>query len=114
MHQREYWGSKKWRDSYSRRTYVEGWFGVLKNTTATGFHRGSHQFVGLPLVTIVLAMAAATTNLRLLQGWHEKTGSGDLLHPLLQPDKPHYGFTEISQAFAETLKLDSMVKRLAS
>lgn len=43
---RFYWGSNPWRLGYARRTYVEGWFGVLKNTTATGFHCGSYQFKG--------------------------------------------------------------------
>ena len=96
MYQRFYWGSDQWRISYARRTYVESWFGVLKNTSATGFHRGSHQFRGLPLVTIVLSMAAATTNLRLLRAWHEETGLGDPTHPLLQEDDECHGFTQLT------------------
>ena len=103
VYQRSYWGSNSWRLSYARRTYVEGWFGVLKNTTATGYHRGSHQFTGLPLVTIVLAVAAATTNLRLLRAWHEETGLGDVTHPLLQPDEEFHGFTQLTQREATRL-----------
>lgn len=103
MHQRHYWGSKSWRQSYNRRTFVEGWFGVLKNTSSTGFHRGSHQFVGLPLVTLVVAMAAATTNLRLLRTWHERTGLGDTQHPLLQPDEDFHGQYRLTKAQAEQL-----------
>jgi hypothetical protein len=103
IYQRSYWGSASWRLSYARRTYVEGWFGVLKNTTATGYHRGSHQFTGLPLVTIVLAVAAATTNLRLLRAWHEETGLGDVTHPLLQPDEEFHGFTQLTQREATRL-----------
>ena len=103
MYQRFYWGSKQWRLSYARRTYVEGWFGVLKNTTATGFHRGSHQFKGLPLVSIVLAMAAATTNLRLLRAWHDETGLGDTAHPLLKSDAVFFGFTQLSEDQARIL-----------
>lgn len=103
MYQRFYWGSKQWRLSYARRTYVESWFGVLKNTTATGFHRGSHQFKGLPLVTIVLAMAAATTNLRLLRAWHDETGLGDITHPLLQTDAVFFGFKQLTEAEARIL-----------
>jgi hypothetical protein len=102
-YQRFYWGSKQWRLSYARRTYVESWFGVLKNTTATGFHRGSHQFRGLPLVTIVLSMAAATTNLRLLRAWHEETGLGDPTHPLLQEDREFHGFKELTKEEARIL-----------
>jgi hypothetical protein len=103
MHQRYYWGSKSWRQSYNRRTFVEGWFGVLKNTSSTGFHRGSHQFVGLPLVTLVVAMAAATTNLRLLRKWHERTGFGDIQHPLLQPDEGFLGYSRLTKEQADEL-----------
>lgn len=104
VYQRSYWGSKQWRLNYARRTYVEGWFGVLKNTPAIGYHRGSHQFTGLPAVSIVLAVAAATTNLRLLRKWHEETGLGDVTHPLLQPDEEFHGFTQLTQR--EATKLD--------
>lgn len=86
-----------------RRTFVEGRFGVLKNTSTTGFHRGSHQFVGLPLVTLVVAMAAATTNLRLLRTWHERTGLGDTQHPLLQPDEDFLGASRLTREQAEQL-----------
>lgn len=106
IHQRSYWGSNSWRSSYARRTYVEGWFGVLKNTSSTGYHRGSHQFTGLPLVTIVLAVAAATTNLRLLRAWHEETALGDITHPLLQPDEEFHGFTQLTQR--EATRLDDL------
>lgn len=107
MHQRYYWGSKSWRQSYNRRTFVEGWFGVLKNTSSTGFHRGSHQFVGLPLVTLVVAMAAATTNLRLLRTWHERTGFGDTQHPLLQPDEDFHGSTRLTREQAD--EIDALI-----
>ena len=103
MHQRYYWGSKSWRLSYARRTFVEGWFGVLKNTSSTGFHRGSHQFVGLPLVTLVVSMAAATTNLRLLRTWHERTGFGDTQHPLLQPDAEYHGSSRLTKQQADEI-----------
>ncbi|MCB9412999.1 MAG: hypothetical protein H6525_09170 [Actinobacteria bacterium] len=82
-----YWGSPEWRRTYARRTYIEGWFGVLKSETSTDHRRGSHQFRGLALVTLVLACAAATTNKRMLRTWHHHTGLGDPTHPLLQPDQ---------------------------
>ena len=103
LHQRFYWGSRSWRLSYARRTFVESWFGVLKNTSSTGFHRGSHQFVGLPLVTLVVAMAAATTNLRLLRTWHERTGFGDPRHPLLQPDEADFGSSRLTKEQADAI-----------
>ena len=103
MHQKHYWGSDPWRLDYNRRTYVEGWFGVLKNNSATGTRRGSHQYVGLPLVTLVISVAAAVTNLRLLHTWHQQTGFGDERHPLLQPDKPHYGSMNLTKEQAEAI-----------
>ena len=104
MAQRHYWGSKQWRLSYAMRTYVESWFGVLKHTTSTGFHRGSHQFKGLPLVTLVVAVAAATTNLRLLRTWNEETGLGDVTHPLFRPDVPPKGNIELNPDSAKRIK----------
>lgn len=57
----------------------------------------SGEFVGLPLVTLVVAMAASTTNLRLLRKWHEGTGLGDIQHPLLQPDQEDNGNTRMNK-----------------
>lgn len=94
--QPDYWGSKNWYKNFARRTRIEGWFGVLKNGNATGLRKDSHQFRGLPWVTIVLALAAAVTNTRLLRTWHEETGLGDPNHPLLKPDQPFHGFTQLT------------------
>ena len=93
--QTHYWGGPEWRRDYARRTYVESWFGVLKSKTATGLTRGTHQFRGLALVSLVVACAAATTNKRMLREWHDQTGLGDPTHPLLQPDQEFYGFAEL-------------------
>ncbi|MEI8082759.1 MAG: hypothetical protein WCI74_13045, partial [Actinomycetes bacterium] len=101
MSQKDYWGSQKWQESYRRRTYVEGWFGIFKGTSSTGYHRGSHEFRGLPMVSLVLACAAALTNMRVLRSWHAETGLGETTHPLLQPDRPHYGFAELTQEQAQ-------------
>lgn len=55
------------------------------------------------MVSIVVALAAATTNLRLLRRWNEEMGEGDATHPLLQPDQPHHGFAELTKEQAEKL-----------
>ena len=93
--QPQYWGSPEWGRNYARRTYIEGWFGVLKSKSSIDCRRGSHQFRGLALVTLVLACAAAVTNMRMLRKWHHETGLGDPTHPLLQPDQEFYGFTQL-------------------
>jgi len=112
MAQKFYWGSREWMLSYARRTYVEGWFGVLKNSSATGFHRGSHQFTGLPMVSLVFGIAAAATNLRLLVAWNEATGKGDITHPLLRPKSTHFGFTELTEEQARCMK-DQAFRKVA-
>lgn len=94
--QPHYWGTRAWRTAYARRTYIEGWFGTLKGSTATNVHRGIHNFIGLPMSHIVIATAAAITNMRLLRSWHAETGQGDPNHPLLQPDPPRYGHIDLT------------------
>lgn len=103
VHQEHYWGSPNWIKDYARRTFVEGFFGVLKSASATGHRRGTHQFDGLPLVTLVIACAAAVTNMRLLRSWHERTGRGPVDHPLLQPDRPFHGFKELTDIEAAAI-----------
>ena len=103
LNQKHYWGSPAWRLSYNRRTYVEGTFGVFKSATATGHDRGTHQFQGLPLVTISVAVSAAVTNLRLLRKWNEETGLGDPLNPLLIPDPEFHGLLELNAEGAQAI-----------
>jgi hypothetical protein len=112
QYQKEYWGSRRWRRDYNRRTYVEGFFGVLKSSSATDFSRGTIQYIGLPLVTIALTCAAAVTNLRLLRSWHAETELGDEGHPLLLPDEPFHGFTQLSAEGAQYVD-DASVKAMA-
>ncbi|NQU37537.1 MAG: hypothetical protein HQ526_08105 [Actinobacteria bacterium] len=103
MHQKHYWATPAWRKDFNRRTYVEGWFGVLKSATATGLNRGSHQFNGLATSTLIMAAAAAVTNMRLLRTWHTETGLGDETHPLLKPDELFHGFGQITAAQATAI-----------
>ena len=50
----------------------------------------------MPLVSIVIGIAAATTNLRLLQSWHRETTLGDDTHPLLKADLEFNGYKQLS------------------
>jgi len=103
MSQKNYWGSKAWRLNYNRRTYIESCFGVFKSPTGTGHYRGTHQFQGLPLVTIAIAVSAAATNMRLLRSWHEQTALGDPEHQLLIPDAEFFGLKELTQTSARLI-----------
>lgn len=87
-----YWGSRQWQRMYSRRTYVEGCYGNRKNPSTENMRRGLFRSTGIVWANLVISMAAASHNLRMLQNWHERTGLGDPTHPLLQPDQPNYGF----------------------
>ncbi|MGV1004804.1 MAG: hypothetical protein ACOYEV_08555 [Candidatus Nanopelagicales bacterium] len=105
LQQPDYWGSPNWERNFARRTRIEQWFGVLKSSSSTGMRVDSHQFRGLPWVTIVLTLAAAATNVRLLRRWHESSGTGDPTHPLLRPDQPFYGFTQLTAHQAQAIDL---------
>jgi len=66
------------------------------------------------MVSVVVAMAAATTNLRLLRRWHEETGFGDPSHPLLLPDQPHRGFAELTEDQTNALMNEGLGIRKAA
>ena len=87
LHQIHYWGSKAWETMFARRTYVEGSYGGRKNVSTENLRRGLFQSMGLPWANIVVSLVAASYNLRLLQNWHDRSGDGDVNHPLLRRSK---------------------------
>jgi hypothetical protein len=70
--QEHYLGSHKWRASYSRRMYVEGASGNLKNHRTGNIHRGFMQYEGQPLVTLALTAPVVAYNLRELETWYTR------------------------------------------
>jgi hypothetical protein len=91
-----YWGGPAWEAEWSKRTYVEGSYGNRKNASTENLRRGHFRVTGLTLVHILTAMAAASYNLRMLRGWHERTGLGDPDHPLLQAEDEPAMFLRLS------------------
>jgi hypothetical protein len=88
--QEHIWGSHKWRVSYSRRTYVEGCFGNLKNPRTGNLHRGFMQYEGQALVTLTIAAAVVAYNLRELETWYlraSKLNEGEYWETLRTGDK---------------------------
>lgn len=73
--QRDYWGSTEWENMYDLRSAVEAVFGNLKNRGTEDVRRGFMQVVGLPLVTLAFAAAAACYNIRILEKYFRETGS---------------------------------------
>jgi hypothetical protein len=83
--QRFTWGSREWIAAYSRRTYIEGSFGNMKNRNTENLARGWTQLRGLVKTTLMLAALAAATNLRLLRKWAHRVS--DLTDPITRPDR---------------------------
>lgn len=81
--QRHYWGSPTWIKAFNRRSRVEGWFGNLKNDNTEALGRGAFRVMGICKTSIMVAVFAAATNLRLLRAWARRTLGNDDLMPLL-------------------------------
>lgn len=90
--QDDYWGSDDWYLSYGRRSYVEGVFGNLKNPNTENIHRGFIQMVGITNVTLAMAAAAVSYNIREYNNWLERTGQESDL-PLARETEWQHGFS---------------------
>ena len=95
LYQRNYWGSEAWAKVYNLRTYVEGVFGNLKNSSCENLRRGCTRGRGLGWTNLVAALAAASYNERSLLRWHELSGQ-ESDHPLLRRYRTPIGYEPIS------------------
>lgn len=93
LRQRLAWGTLEWILSYSRRTYVEGAYGNLKSAKTENIRRGWCFVWGRAKTTLLLAVAIAASNIRLLRAWSKRTG--DITDPLTTPDPEGHGFEEV-------------------
>lgn len=87
LYQDTYWGSPKHRANYSRRTHVEGFFGVLKGGNSSGKDREGSLYTGLAHESLDATMFAVVSNVRLVRSWHEDTGLGEPESPLLYVER---------------------------
>jgi hypothetical protein len=88
FHQEHYWGSPEWQESYARRTYVEGFFGTLKDAAVANLKRDAYRGDCLGLKLLHVGLCCAVTNLRLARSWNTQTGSRlDLPDVLLAEDE---------------------------
>jgi hypothetical protein len=110
--QREYYGDRRWRYSFNPRSLVEGTFGILKNPSRQRMKRGQNRLPGLVTANLVNALKVAVFNEEQLRAWHENTGLGPADHPLLQPDGPDHGVTQLTQEQAEALDAMHLAKHL--
>ena len=87
VQQEDYWESTELTTSYARRTYIEGYFGTLKDAAVANLVRGSLRGDCLGLKLLRVRFCCAKTNFRLLRKWHSTTGNRlDLPDLLLAPD----------------------------
>lgn len=78
------WGTDAWIETYNRRTFIEGGFGVLRNPAVGALTRGLFCIIGLVKVTLWLAALVAAVNMRALAAWAARTGA-DSIDPALAP-----------------------------
>lgn len=95
IRQRMYWGSDEWITSFNRRTYVEGSYGNMKNSNTENINRGWCCVVGLVKTSLLLAVAVAASNIRLLRGWAKRTG--DITDPMSIPDPDYQPWEEVDE-----------------
>jgi len=81
LRQHERWGSDKWIEKYSCRTFVEGFFGAFQSRDGEGVRRGWIRVVGLTAIALMTALAMVHYNLRIVRKWAQKNDyqSDDIL-----------------------------------
>ena len=75
--------ARDWITAFTRRSRVEGWFGNLKSNNTEALTRGAFRVMGICKTSLMVAVFAAATNLRLLRAWARRTLGNDDLIPLL-------------------------------
>lgn len=95
LRQEHIWGTSAWRESYSRRTHVEGIFGNLRNPDTENLRRGYCRVRGLVKNTLMLSVLVVAANIRLTREWAKHVG--DFSDPLTVPFEENYGFEELDQ-----------------
>lgn len=77
IRQKHPWGSAAWRASYARRNVVEGAAGFLKTAGGGDVKRDHIRVMGLVAHTLLMGLAVAAMNLRLLANHIERTDATD-------------------------------------
>ncbi|MTA15268.1 MAG: hypothetical protein F2534_21975 [Actinobacteria bacterium] len=88
LYQPFYWGSREWQAHYSRRTFIEGVFGNVKNGATENLRRGLFHITGLPLVHLMLAMVNMSYNLRMIENWRQRNLDAGRRREVLPADHP--------------------------
>ncbi len=97
LRQKYRWGSDDWIADFTRRTYVEGGFGELRNPALGALARGKFCVTGIIKVTFMLAALIAASNMRRLATWaatHNIDSDDPALAPVTDDD---WAFEELDQ-----------------
>ena len=81
LRQHERWGSDKWIEKYSCRTFIEGFFGAFQSRDGEAVRRGWIRVVGITATALMTALAMVQYNLRIVRKWARKNNfqSDDIL-----------------------------------
>ena len=103
--QPHYWGSEPWKEAYNQRTYVESVFGSIKNPNTEGLRRGFTNYIGIPMNSLAITLAAVVTNIRhQRKHWADRDDAPD--HPLLAEEPENHGWRALTAQ--ERASLDQM------
>jgi hypothetical protein len=88
LRQHERWGSDKWIEKYSCRTFIEGFFGTFQSRDGEGARRGWIRVVGITAIAVMTALAMVHDNLRIVRKWAQKNNFQSAAYPRSAPPGP--------------------------
>jgi hypothetical protein len=97
LRQRHRYLTREWRRSYGRRTVVERSFGSMKHPANENVHRGWIELMGLVKTAFMLAIAAASQNLRLSLAHIREHDGHDPDDLILSGPETYYGHEETNE-----------------
>ncbi|MGP7960671.1 hypothetical protein ACTVCO_07660 [Sanguibacter sp. A247] len=77
LHQPHRWGTPEWIAAFSRRTAVEGAFGVLKNRDGHAMTRGWTRAIGITANALMVTAAIVQYNIQVIRRWAAKNALDD-------------------------------------
>jgi hypothetical protein len=95
LQQVEYWGSEAWRESFCRRSHIEGIFGNLRCPSTQNIKRGFCKVTGLVKTGLMLAFEVVAANIRILRQWAKRVG--DVSDPLGEAFPVDHGREELDE-----------------
>jgi hypothetical protein len=116
LRQKDYWGSEKFCESYSRRSCIEEIFGNLRNSSTQNIKRSFCRVSGIVKTSLMLTFEVVAANIRLVRQWAKRNQL--TADPLCAPMPEGHGFEELDAheqiSFTELSFLDDPPGDLAA